>query len=334
MPERNSKKIMQREPGKKHTSPNSHYPSIAVLVPCYNEALTIEKVISDFSQVLPQAKIYVIDNNSTDDTAERARAAGAIISREFSQGKGHVVRQMFERIEADIYVMVDGDDTYPAKSAPALIEPILSGRADMTVGDRLSNKSYHKFARRGTLGSLGNLLFTKCVNVLFRGDLKDVFSGYRAFSHKFVKTVPIMSTGFQVEMEMTLFSLDKGLRIVEVPITFQERPEGSYSKLHSLKDGLRILFKILNICMNYKPFLFYGAIAILFALVSLLLGIPVVIEFFETGLVLRFPTAILAATLMTMAMISLTIGLILNTIIAHERAAYELEFKKYAEPLL
>jgi len=171
------------------------------------------------------------------------------------------------------------------------------------------------------------------VNILFGGSIKDVFSGYRAFSRKFVKTVPILSTGFQVEAEMTLFSLDKGLRIVEVPISFQERPAGSFSKLHSLRDGLHILVKILNICMNYKPFLFYGTIAALFALVSLLLGVPVVIEFFQTGLVLRFPTAILAATLMTMGMISLTIGLILNTIIAHERAAFELEFKKYARPI-
>jgi hypothetical protein len=229
--------------------------------------------------------------------------------------------------------MVDGDDTYPAQAAPSLLRPILAGEADMAVGDRLSNKSYHKFARRGTLGRLGNNLFTNSVNRLFGGSLKDVFSGYRAFSRKFVKTIPVLSTGFQVEAEMTLFSLDKGLRIIEVPITFQERPEGSFSKLNSFRDGLHILVKILNICMNYKPFLFYGTIAAIFALVSLLLGMPVVVEFFQTGKVPRFPTAILAATLMTMGMISLTIGLILNTIIVHERAAYELEFKKHAIPI-
>jgi glycosyltransferase involved in cell wall biosynthesis len=318
---------------KKQTNQSAAYPAIAVLIPCFNEALTIGKVVADFRQALPDAVIYVIDNNSTDKTADLARAAGAIVGREHDQGKGHVVRQMFERIEADVYLMVDGDDTYPAQAASALLQPILSGSADMTVGDRLTNKSYHKYARRGALGSLGNRLFTTCVNFLFRGSIKDVFSGYRAFSRKFVKTVPILSTGFQVEVEMTLFALDKGLRIVEVPITFQERPEGSFSKLNSLRDGLHILVKILNICMNYKPFLFYGTIAALFALVSLLLGVPVVIEFFQTGLVLRFPTAILAATLMTMGMISLTIGLILNTIIAHERAAYELEFKRYANPI-
>lgn len=318
---------------KRPTGYSTYSPSIAVLIPCFNEAPTIGKVVADFHQILPDAKIYVVDNNSTDSSAEIARAAGAIVCREFCQGKGHVVRQMFERIDADIYLMVDGDDTYPAQKALELIQPILSSSTDMTVGDRLSNRSYQNSARRGAMGSLGNRMFTKCVNVLFGGSLKDVFSGYRAFSRKFVKTVPILSTGFQVEMEMTLFALDKDLRIVEVPITFQERPEGSFSKLNSLRDGLHILFKVLDICMNYKPFLFYGTIATLFALVSLMLGIPVVIEFFRTGLVLRFPTAILAATLMTMGMISLTIGLILNTIIAHERAAYELEFKKYATPL-
>jgi len=308
-------------------------PSVAVLIPCFNEAMTIAKVIKDFQRALPDAKIYVIDNNSTDNSAELARANGAIVGREYNQGKGHVVRQMFERIEADIFLMVDGDDTYPAEVAVELIQPILSGKADMVVGDRLSNRSYHKFARRGTMGSLGNMMFTKCVNILFRGDLKDLFSGYRAFSRKFVKTIPVLSTGFQVETEMTLFALDKGLRIVEVPIAFQERPEGSFSKLNSFRDGLHILSKIFSIAMNYKPFLFYGTIAAMLVLVSLLLGIPVVIEFFQTGKVPRFPTAILAASLMTIAVISLTIGLILNTIIAHERAAYELEFKKCAKPL-
>jgi len=308
-------------------------PSVAVLIPCFNEAMTIAKVIKDFQRALPDAKIYVIDNNSTDNSAELARANGAIVGREYNQGKGHVVRQMFERIEADIFLMVDGDDTYPAEVAVELIQPILSGKADMVVGDRLSNRSYHKFARRGTIGSLGNMMFTKCVNILFRGDLKDLFSGYRAFSRKFVKTIPVLSTGFQVETEMTLFALDKGLRIVEVPIAFQERPEGSFSKLNSFRDGLHILSKIFSIAMNYKPFLFYGTIAAMLVLVSLLLGIPVVIEFFQTGKVPRFPTAILAASLMTIAVISLTIGLILNTIIAHERAAYELEFKKCAKPL-
>lgn len=306
---------------------------IAVLIPCFNEAPTIEKVIADFRAALPDAAIYVIDNNSTDDTAELARRAGAIVGKECCQGKGHVVRQMFERIDADVYLMTDGDDTYPARFARELIRPILAGEADMTVGDRLSNKSYQKAARRGAMGSLGNLMFTRFVNLLFRGSVKDVFSGYRAFSRKFVKTVPILSTGFQVEAEMTLFSLDKGLRIVEIPITFQERPEGSFSKLNTIRDGVHILVKILNICKNYKPFLFYGTIAALFAMTSLLLGVPVIIEFIHTGLVLRFPTAILAASLMTIGMISLTIGLILNTIIAHERAAYELEFKKYSIPI-
>lgn len=307
---------------------------IAILIPCYNEALTIQNVIEDFKTVLPKADIYVFDNNSTDQTANIAKAAGAIVGREFRQGKGHVVRQMFERIDADIYLMIDGDNTYPARHALDVLRPIVVGEADMSVGDRLSNKSYQGAARRGTLGSWGNMLFTRSVNLLFGGTIKDVFSGYRAFSRKFVKTVPILSTGFQVEAEMTLFALDKGLSIVEVPITFQERPEGSESKLNTFHDGFRILLKILNICKNYRPFLFYGIIASLFILMSLALGIPIILEYFETGLVPRFPTAILSSALMVMGMICLTIGLILNTVIEHSRAAYELQFKKFSTQIV
>jgi glycosyltransferase involved in cell wall biosynthesis len=307
---------------------------IAVLIPCFNEAMTIQKVIADFRAVLPEATIYVVDNNSSDDTAALAEAAGAIVGREPQQGKGPVIRQMFERIDADIYLMVDGDDTYPACFAKKIIAPVLSGEADMAVGDRLSNRSYQNSARRGALGSMGNIMFTRFVNLLFGGAINDVFSGYRAFNRKFVKTVPILSSGFQVEAEMTLFALDKKLRIVEVPIAFQERPEGSVSKLNTVRDGFHILIKILKSCKDYRPFLFYGTISASVAALSLGLGVPVVFEYFETGLVPRFPTAILASALMILSMIALTIGLILNTVIVHSRAAYEIEFKKYPGRLI
>jgi len=307
---------------------------LAVLLPCYNEELTIQTVIEDFRKALPRADIYVFDNNSSDRTAEFAHKAGAIVVRETRQGKGNVIRAMFERIDADIYIMADGDDTYPPGIALQMIQPIMTGEADMTVGDRLSNQSYQNAARRGKLGSYGNYFFTQIVNILFRSSLNDIFSGYRAFNRKFVKIVPILSDGFQVETEMTLFSLDKRLKIVEIPITFKERPEGSGSKLNTFKDGFRILKMIIRICKDYKPLQTYGTIAICFATISLGLGAPIIIGYLKTGLVLRFPTAFLCSSLMVLAMLSLSIGLILHTVSVHSKAAYEKEFKRYAWPLL
>jgi glycosyltransferase involved in cell wall biosynthesis len=302
---------------------------LAVLLPCYNEALTIATVIRNFQSALPNAEIYVIDNNSTDHTAEKAAEAGAIVFREKRQGKGNVVRTMFERIDADVYIMADGDDTYPADMVHDLISPVITGEADMVVGDRLSNFSYQREARRGALGSYGNYLFSKFVNLLFNGELKDIFSGYRAFSRKFVKTVPILSEGFQVEAEMTLFALDKRMKILEVPIAFKERPEGSESKLNTFRDGFCILFRILRICKDYKPLLFYGIIAAILVGTSTILGLPIIVEFLKTGLVPRFPTAILCSSLMILATLCLAIGLILHTVAVHSRAVYEIEFKKY-----
>lgn len=302
---------------------------IAVLVPCYNEELTVGTVIEDFKKHLPNAEIYVFDNNSTDKTAEVAKRHGAIVFSENRQGKGNVIRKMFEVVDADIYVMIDGDDTYPAKFVHQVIAPVLSGEADMAVGDRLSNMSYQNAADRGRLGSYGNILFTKFVNFLFNGSIRDVFSGYRAFSRKFAKTVPILSSGFQVEAEMTLFALDKRLNIVETPIDFQERPEGSFSKLSTFKDGFRILGKILNVTRNYRPLFFYSLIAFIFVATSLGLGIPVVIHFLKTGLVPRLPTAILSSSLMIIGLISFIIGLVLDTVSTHNRALYELQFKQY-----
>lgn len=306
---------------------------IAVLLPCYNEEVTIGTVVKKFHQALPNVVIYVFDNNSSDKTVAIARKAGAIVVSETRQGKGYVIRSMFERVDADIYIMADGDDTYPVSKVHEMIAPIVAGVADMTVGNRLSNQSYQKEARRGKLGSYGNYFFTQIVNILFGAELGDIFSGYRAFNNKFVKTVPILSDGFQVETEMTLFALDKRLQIVEIPITFQERPDGSESKLNTFRDGFRILNKIFRICKDFKPLQFYGLIAILFAMVSLCLGIPIVIEFMKTGLVQRFPTAFLCSSLMILAMLSLSIGLVLHTVIVHSRAAYEKDFKKYPWPL-
>lgn len=302
---------------------------IAILIPCYNEQLTIRAVIEGFLKYLPNADIYVYDNNSTDNTYSIAKEAGAIVGKETCQGKGNVVRTMFERIDADIYVMADGDDTYPADIVHDLILPIVENEADMVVGDRLSNYSYQREARRGKLGSYGNYMFTKFVNLLFGGALKDIFSGYRAFSRKFVKTVPILSDGFQVEAEMTLFALDKKLKIKEIPINFKERPEGSESKLNTLLDGVRILRKVLRICKDYKPLLFFGVISFVFFGISLILGIPIILEFLRTGFVPRFPTAILCSSLMVLATLCFAIGLILNTVTVHSRAAYEIEFKRY-----
>jgi glycosyltransferase involved in cell wall biosynthesis len=307
--------------------------NIAVLLPCYNEELTITAVIEGFRKALPNADIYVFDNNSSDRTAELAQKAGALVVRETRQGKGNVIRTMFERIDADIYIMADGDDTYPAEIALQMIQPIITGEADMTVGDRLSNQSYQNAARRGKLGSYGNYFFTKIVNILFRCSLNDIFSGYRAFSRKFVKTVPILSDGFQVETEMTLFSLDKRLKIMEIPITFKERPEGSESKLNTFRDGFRILKMIIRICKDYKPLQTYGTIAACFAAISLGMGLPIILEYLKTGLVLRFPTAFLCSSLMILAMLSLSIGLILHTVSVHSKATYEKEFKHYAWPL-
>ncbi|KJS02865.1 MAG: glycosyl transferase family protein [Desulfobulbaceae bacterium BRH_c16a] len=307
--------------------------SVAVLLPCYNEEVTIKAVVSDFRKTLPDAKIYVFDNNSSDNTAEVAKQAGAIVVRETRQGKGNVIRSMFERVDADIYIMADGDDTYPVEMANRLIVPVLAGEADMTVGDRLSNRSYQNAARRGKLGSYGNFCFTKMVNILFHCTLKDIFSGYRVFNRKFVKTVPILSDGFQVETEMTLFALDKRLKIKEIPITFKERPEGSDSKLNTFRDGFRILKMIVRICKDFRPLQFYSTIAAFLAILSLSMGIPVILDFFKTGLVLRFPTAFLCSSLMILAMLSLSIGLVLHTVIVHSRAAYEKEFKRYPWPL-
>lgn len=296
---------------------------VAVLIPCYNEALTIGKVVDDFRAALPQADIYVYDNNSTDDTAAIASAHGAIVRFEPRQGKGYVVRQMFREVEADYYVMVDGDDTYPAESAPDLIAPLVANRADMTVGDRLSNGSYGEENDRAFHG-FGNDLVRWLIKAIYGYSFDDVMTGYRAFNRVFVKTMPVISEGFQIETELSIHAVDKRWRIVDVPIDYRDRPEGSYSKLSTFGDGAKVLGAIASLFKDYKPMAFFGWLALIFFVLGLIAGIPVIAEFTVTHLVERFPTAILAMGLVTLGALSFTAGLILDTVAKNNRKQWEL----------
>ncbi|WP_035468818.1 glycosyltransferase family 2 protein [Alicyclobacillus acidocaldarius] len=302
---------------------------IAVLIPCYNEELTIGKVVQDFRRELPDAEIYVYDNNSRDRTAEVAREAGAIVRRETRQGKGNVVRSMFRDIDADVYVMTDGDDTYPAEFVHDLIRPIIEGEADMCIGDRHSDGSYSKENKR-PFHNFGNQLVRKLINTLFHADLRDIMTGYRAFSRRFAKTMPIQSEGFEIETEMTLHALDKRFRILEIPIQYRDRPPGSHSKLNTLSDGIRVLKTVFWIFKDYKPLAFFTAVALILFLAGLGVGIPVLYEYFSFGRIAKIPSAILAVGFMVLATNSLTCGFILDTIVRHHRDYYELlqnEFK-------
>ncbi len=284
---------------------------IAVLIPCYNEGLTIKKVINDFQREVPTAAIYVYDNNSSDRSVDVARAEGAVVVREKRQGKGFVIASMFEDIDADIYVLVDGDDTYPSENVHDLIRPILEEKADMVVGTRLAE--FHEKAFR-PFHVFGNLLTVRLVNLLFKSDLKDIMSGYRAFNMDFVKKVPIVSKGFEVETQMTLQALYYDFIISEVPVAYGKRPEGSYSKLNTFRDGMKVIFTIFDILKAYRPLLFFFIIGAVFFLAGLLIGSVPVIEFIETGKVSHFPSAILASGIMIISVISVAIGIILDAI--------------------
>ena len=309
--------------------------SIAVLVPCYNEALTIAKVVDDFQRELPTATIYVYDNNSSDDTANIARAHGAIVRRETRQGKGNVVRQMLRDIDADVYVMVDGDDTYPAEAAASLIEPILSGDADMTVGDRLSNGSYGKENDRAFHG-FGNNLVRKLIKLIYKFDFSDVMTGYRAFSKVFAKTMPVESPGFEIETELSIHAVDKRWRIVEIPVDYRDRPEGSESKLNTISDGLAVLRMIGSLFKDYRPLALFTILALLFVVLGLIVGIPIIVEYSYTGLVERFPSAVLATGLVGTGLLCEASGLILDTTVKSSRKDYELRvieaYEKYPLP--
>ena len=296
---------------------------IAVIIPCYNEALTVGKVVDDFHRALPEAAVYVYDNNSTDGTAEIARDHGAIVRFEPRQGKGNVCRQMFRDIDAACYLMVDGDDTYPAEAAKALCEPILSGKADMVVGDRLSNGTYAQQNARAFHG-FGNDLVRIMIKWIYGYAYSDVMTGYRAMSEPFIKTFPVLSEGFQIETELSIHAVDHRWRILNVPIDYRDRPEGSVSKLDTLGDGLKVIAMIGALFKDYRPLKFFSLVALAFFVAGLVLGIPIVREFISTGLVPRFPTAILAAAPVFLCALSLATGFILDAVAKSDRRRWEL----------
>ena len=296
---------------------------IAILIPCYNEAISIKQVINDFQKELPNAKIYVYDNNSTDDTASIALSCGAIVKTEKRQGKGNVVRSMFRNIDADIYVMVDGDDTYPASFVHNLIAPVLEDDVDMVIGDRHTSGDYEKENKRA-LHYFGNHLVKSLINYLFNSKLEDIMSGYRAFSKRFVKSMPVNSGGFEIETEMTLHSLDKRLHVEEVSISYKDREEGSFSKLNTISDGMKVLKTIFWLFKDYKPLAFFTIFSFIFFIMSLVAGLPVIIEFVQTTYITKIPSAILAVGLMLISIISLFVGFILDTIVRQHKENFEL----------
>lgn len=307
------------------------YRNVAVLIPCYNEAVTIKKVVEDFKRELPGAVIYVYDNNSADGTARIARDAGAIVRYEGRQGKGNVCRQMFRDIEADCYLMVDGDDTYPAEAAKSLCEPILNGEADMTIGDRLSNGTYAEENKRAFHG-FGNNLVRAMIKWIYGYSFNDVMTGYRAMSKPFVKTFPVLSEGFQIETELSIHAVDHRWRIEDVSVEYRDRPAGSESKLNTVGDGIKVIAMIGTLFKDYRPLKFFSLIAIIFAIIGLALGIPIVAEYFQTGLVPRFPTAMLAVSFMFLCGLSLATGLILDSVAKVERKQWELQaYKTYSK---
>lgn len=296
---------------------------IAVLIPCYNESKTIEKVVTDFKKALPEAVIYVYDNNSSDDTADIARKAGAVVRHEYMQGKGNVIRRMFREINAEAYVMTDGDDTYPAECAREMVDKILKRNADMVVGDRLSSTYFSENKR--PFHNFGNTLVRKCINVLFQNDIKDIMTGYRAFSYEFVKTFPVLSKGFEIETEMSIHAVDKNMFVENVIVDYRDRPEGSESKLNTYSDGFKVLKTIARLYRTYKPIGFFGLIALVLTVIAALLFIPVGIAYMDTGLVPRFPTLITCGFIMLTAIQSFFSGLILQTIVQKNRQDFETE---------
>ncbi|MBP3596593.1 MAG: glycosyltransferase [Clostridia bacterium] len=301
---------------------------IAVLIPCYNEEQTIGKVISDFKKELPNADIYVFDNNSKDKTVEIAKKSGAIVCHEYKQGKGNVIRTMFLEIEADYYIMVDGDDTYPSDAVHKLLAPVISGKADMCIGDRLSNGTYKKENTR-PFHQFGNNIVKKVINILFQTNLKDIMTGYRCFNKKFVKNIPVMAKGFEIETEMTIYALDKRFAIVEIPIDYRNRPVGSVSKLNTINDGIKVFKTIINMLRIYRPLIFFTILAIIMAIISLYFGIPVIIEYYKTKFIRKIPSAVLASACMILAVIIAQCGIILDTVIKVNQENYQLNLLRY-----
>ncbi|SCC80556.1 Glycosyltransferase involved in cell wall bisynthesis [Bifidobacterium commune] len=306
--------------------PNIHQ-TLAVLLPCYNEEVTIGKVVRDFKQSLPQADIYVYDNNSTDKTAEIAEAAGAIVRTEPRQGKGNVIRAMFQDIDADVYVMADGDDTYPAESALEMVQKITEGY-DMVIGDRLSSTYFEENKR--PFHNFGNRLVRDSINFLFGAHVHDIMTGYRAFSFTFVKTYPVLSHGFEIETEMTIHSLNNNLRIYEMPVQYRDRPEGSVSKLDTVGDGVKVLKTIFQMIREYKPLPFFGGIGSAVSLIGLGFLLSVMFDFWKTGMVARFPTLIGAVMLVIAGLLLIITGIILDVIAKNERKTFILDSNKFS----
>ena len=295
---------------------------IAVLIPCYNESQTIEKVIRDYKAALPEAEIYVYDNNSTDGTDELARKAGAIVRYERRQGKGNVIRSMFRDIDADCYLMIDGDDTYPAENAREMCDLILSKNADMVVGDRLSSTYFSENKR--PFHNLGNKMVRFFINKLFKVNVKDIMTGYRAFNYEFVKGFPVLSRGFEIETEMTIHAVDKNFHLVEIPVNYKDRPEGSVSKLNTFSDGFKVLRTIARLFEQYKPFAFFSIVSIVLWILSFAFFIPVFNEYLHTGMVPRYPTVIVCGVTAIMGMLLWICGVILDVVVKKHRQLYEI----------
>ena len=295
---------------------------IAVLIPCYNESKTIEKVIKDYKIALPEADIYVYDNNSTDGTDEIARNAGAIVRYETKQGKGNVIRSMFREIEADCYLMIDGDDTYPAEDAKKMCDYVLNENVDMVIGDRLSSTYFTENKR--PFHNFGNRIVRWSINTIFRSKINDIMTGYRAFSYQFVKTYPVLSKGFEIETEMTIHAIDKNFTLKEIPVQYRDRPEGSVSKLNTYKDGAKVIKTIATLFKEYKPGMFFNIISLLIFIVAIILAIPVFTEYMNTGLVPRFPSLIVACILLVITLLLSTTGIILQVIVKKNRQIFEI----------
>jgi glycosyltransferase involved in cell wall biosynthesis len=295
---------------------------IAVLIPCYNESATIQKVVQDYKTALPEAVIYVYDNNSTDQTDEIARKAGAVVRYEKRQGKGNVIRTMFREIDAKCYIMVDGDDTYPAEHAREMADLVINDKVDMVIGDRLSSTYFTENKRR--FHNTGNVLVRKLVNRFFKGNVTDIMTGYRAFSLLFVKSFPVLSQGFEIETEMTIHALDKNFLLQSIAVSYRDRPEGSVSKLNTFSDGFKVLRTIFRLYKDYKPLAFFSLFALLLSIISIGLFIPVLIEYFQTHLVPKIPTLIVSGFFMLAAFLSFAIGCILDTSVKQNRKDFEL----------
>ncbi len=299
---------------------------IAVLIPCYNESKTIEKVVKDFKAALPEAVIYVYDNNSSDGTDEIARNAGAVVRYEFRQGKGNVIRRMFREIDAECYIMTDGDDTYPAECAPEMVDMVLNRKTDMVVGDRLSSTYFTENKR--PFHNFGNSLVRKSINTLFDTDIKDMMTGYRAFSYQFVKSFPVLSKGFEIETEMSIHAADKNMFVENSVITYRDRPEGSESKLNTYSDGFKVIRTIVRLFRTYRPMSFFGIISAILAVIAVAFFIPVLKVYYKTGLVPNFPTLIVCGFVVIAALLSLFAGIVLQTICQKNKQDFEMRLQQ------